>query len=544
MYKEHFGLKELPFSISPDPRYIYLSDKHREALAHLMYGLQSEGCFVMLTGEVGTGKTTISRCFLEQIPKNADIAFILNPKVTAEELLATVCDELGIRYNADNKSIKVFVDLINQHLLDAYARGRKTVIIIEEAQNLMPDVLEQVRLLTNLETNQHKLLQIIIIGQPELRDMLSRPDMEQLSQRITARYHLGSLSKEEVRAYVDHRLKIAGGSGRIFPDAVIDRLHHISRGIPRLINVICDRTLLGAYAQGKDFVDIMTLLQAVHEVFGNKRRRRQSSKALKWALAGLIIIGLGATIAATYYNNKVQLPPVKVTDISGKTVQAPEVKTLDILEWPSGQPIEQSRDTAFQSLFKQWNITYDNKGDGDACKQVHDNGLRCMDKPVIFNDLIQLNRPAVLKMLDNKGQGFYVTLTAIEGQTATCLVNNEARTIDIKEVERKWTGEHILLYKTPENYKGNIYPGHKGQFVEWLDKQLSVLQGRKYQTNKNPVYDEKLVGMVKQYQLSEGIKPDGIIGSQTIVHLNNAIGSDEPVLREVKVEGKQNVVHP
>lgn len=538
MYKEHFGLKELPFSISPDPRYLYLSHQHREALAHLMYGLQSEGCFVMLTGEVGTGKTTLSRCVLEQIPKNADIAFILNPKVTAEELLATVCDELGIRYPADNKSIKVYVDLINQHLLDAYARGRRTVIIIEEAQNLMTDVLEQVRLLTNLETNQHKLLQIIIIGQPELRDMLSRPDMEQLSQRITARYHLGSLSKEEVRAYVDHRLKIAGGSGRIFPDATIARLHHLSRGIPRLINVICDRTLLGAYTQGKDTVDIITLLQAADEVFGKKRIRRQPAKILRWALASLVIIGLGATIAATYYNNKVQPPKIKVTAISGKTMQTPEVKTLDTLGWPSGQPIEQSRDTAFESLFKQWNIPYDSIGDIDACKQVLVHGLRCMDKPVIFNDLIHLNRPAVLRILDDKGQEFYATLTALEGQTATCVVNNETRTIDLKELEKKWTGEHILLYKTPENYKGTMYPGHKGSEVGWLDKQLSVVQGRKHQTRKNPVYDEKLVGLVKQYQLSEGLEPDGVIGSQTIIHFNNATGTDEPALKKKQGEGK------
>jgi len=538
MYKEHFGLKELPFSISPDPRYLYLSHQHREALAHLMYGLQSEGCFVMLTGEVGTGKTTISRCVLEQIPKRTDIAFILNPKVTAEELLATVCDELGIRYPADNKSIKVFVDMINQYLLDAYARGRRTVIIIEEAQNLMPDVLEQVRLLTNLETNQHKLLQIIIIGQPELRDMLSRPDMEQLSQRITARYHLGSLSKEEVRAYVNHRLKIAGGSGRIFPDKVIARLHHLSRGIPRLINVICDRTMLGAYTQGKDTVDIITLLHAAHEVFGKKRRRRQPVKILRWALAGLVVIGLGATIAATYYNNKVQPPPVKVTAISGKKVQTPEVKTLDTLEWPPGQAIELSRDTAFQSLFKLWNIPYDSKGKIDECKQALVHGLRCMDRPVIFNDLINLNRPAVLRMLDDKGQEFYATLTALDGQTATCIVNNEKKTIDIKELERKWTGEHILLYKAPENYKGTIYPGNKVSEVDWLDKQLSVVQGRKHQTRKTSVYDEKLVGLVKQYQLSEGLEPDGVIGSQTIIHLNNATGTDEPLLKNNQGDGK------
>jgi general secretion pathway protein A len=538
MYKEHFGLKELPFSISPDPRYLYLSDKHREALAHLIYGLQSDGGFVLLTGEVGTGKTTTSRCLLEQTPENSDIAFILNPKVTAEELLATFCDELGIRYSEGNRSIKVFVDAINKYLLDAFSRGRKTVMIIEEAQNLDPGVLEQVRLLTNLETNQKKLLQIIMIGQPELIDLLARPDMLQLSQRITARYHLDPLSREEVSKYVDHRLKVAGASTKLFPESNMGKLYKLSRGIPRLINVICDRALLGAYVQGKHKVDEKILVKAADEVFGKKRIRRQPVKILRWALTSLVIIGLGATIAATYYNNKVQPPKIKVTAISGKTVQTPEVKTLDALEWPSGQPIEHSRDTAFLSLFKQWNIPYESKGDIDACKQVLVHGLRCMDKPVIFNDLINLNRPAVLRILDDKGQEFYATLTALEGQTATCVVNNETRTIDLKELEKKWTGEHILLYKTPENYKGTMYPGHKGSEVDWLDKQLSVVQGRKHQTRKNPVYDEKLVGLVKQYQLSEGIEPDGVIGSQTIIHLNNAIGNDEPVLKKKQGEGK------
>ncbi len=538
MYKEHFGLKELPFSISPDPRYLYLSDKHREALAHLIYGLQSDGGFVLLTGEVGTGKTTTSRCLLEQTPENSDIAFILNPKVTAEELLATFCDELGIRYSEGNRSIKVFVDAINKYLLDAFSRGRKTVMIIEEAQNLDPGVLEQVRLLTNLETNQKKLLQIIMIGQPELIDLLARPDMLQLSQRITARYHLDPLSREEVSKYVDHRLKVAGASTELFPESNMGKLYKLSRGIPRLINVICDRALLGAYVQGKHKVDDKILVKAADEVFGKKRIRRQPAKILRWALASLVIIGLGATIAATYYNNKVQPPKIKVTAISGKTVQTPEVKTLDALEWPSGQPIEQSRDTAFQSLFKQWNIPYDSKGDIDACKQVLVHGLRCMDKPVIFNDLIHLNRPAVLRILDDKGQEFYATLTALEGQKATCIVNNETRTIDLKELEKKWTGEHILLYKTPENYKGTMYPGHKGSEVGWLDKQLSVVQGRKQQTRKTPVYDEKLVGLLKQYQLSEGLEPDGVIGSQTIIHLNNATGTDEPALKKKQGEGK------
>ena len=197
MYLEYFNLTERPFSITPDPRFLYMSARHREALAHLLYGLGDGGGFVQLTGEVGTGKTTICRCLLEQIPDNVDLALVLNPKVTAIELIATVCDELGVSYDEKDVSVKSLTDVLNRYLLDAYARGRHTVLIIDEAQNLSADVLEQVRLLTNLETSTQKLLQIILIGQPELRTLLAREDMRQLAQRVTARYHLEPISREE-----------------------------------------------------------------------------------------------------------------------------------------------------------------------------------------------------------------------------------------------------------------------------------------------------------------------------------------------------------
>ncbi len=269
MYKEYFGLKELPFSIAPDPRYLYMSNQHREALAHLVYGINSDGGFILLTGEVGTGKSTVCRSLLEQIPPNFDIALILNPQLTVTELLATICDELSIEYPKGNTSIKVFVDCINAYLLDAHSKGRKTVIIIEEAQNLSIEVLEQVRLLTNLETTKQKLLQIVMLGQPELNYMLSRPELRQLSQRITTRYHLSSLSKKEVTSYVKHRLSVAGTRSGLFPPSSVRKLFCLSRGIPRLINLICDRALLGAYAQGRDQVDRSMLSKAAREIFGH-----------------------------------------------------------------------------------------------------------------------------------------------------------------------------------------------------------------------------------------------------------------------------------
>ncbi|HEY5293778.1 MAG TPA: AAA family ATPase, partial [Burkholderiales bacterium] len=296
MYQHYFGLAEAPFSIAPDPRYLYLSQRHQEALAHLLYGVNGDGGFVLLTGEVGAGKTTVCRCLLQQIPASCDVAYIFNPKLTVEELLSTICVEFGIACPIGNASIKVFVDCINAYLLDAHAKGRHTVLIIDEAQNLSADVLEQMRLLTNLETNERKLLQIILLGQPELALMLERPELRQLSQRIVARYHLGPLTKPEVAAYVRHRLEISGAQRQLFPAALMGRVYRLSGGVPRVINVLCDRSLLGTYVQGKERVDRATLAQAAREVFYQGRRR-----SLVRPLLALLVLVLFAVLATRWY---------------------------------------------------------------------------------------------------------------------------------------------------------------------------------------------------------------------------------------------------
>lgn len=291
MYTQFFGLRESPFSIAPDPRYLYMSERHREGLAHLLYGVCSQGGFVLLTGEVGTGKTTVCQCFLQQIPDNTDIAFIIHPKLTGRELLAVICDELRIPYDR-HASVKALVDLINQHLLQSHARGRNTLVIIDEAQNLSIEVLEQLRLLTNLETTEKKLLQVVLLGQPELNEMLARPELRQLSQRITARYHLQALSREDVRAYVNYRLSVAGLKREVFTPGALTALYRLSQGIPRLINLICDRALLGAYARHVQVVDRATLKQAAREVLGEQNMRSAwmpPSWLLKGVAAGLIL---------------------------------------------------------------------------------------------------------------------------------------------------------------------------------------------------------------------------------------------------------------
>jgi general secretion pathway protein A len=518
MYKEYFGLKEPPFSIVPDPNYLYMSDSHREALAHLLYGISSDNGFVLLTGDVGTGKTTVCRCLLQQLPENSNIAFILNPMVTVDELLATVCDELGISYPKGNSSNKVFIDNINVYLLEANTKGRRTVVIVEEAQNLSPEVLEQIRLLTNLETNQRKLLQIIMLGQPELNVLLSRPELRQLKQRITARYHLGPITKQELAAYVLHRLSVAGVERKLFPAPVIDRLFHLSGGVPRMINLLCDRALLGTYVQGKSLVDLRTLNKAAREVFGEYGDRLQMKKTFSWLMITLLLIVCGTALAATYFNQKSKL--VEVNKAVPQRVKASQ--------WPADLPFDRDQRMAFQSLFKQWEVPY--KKEEDVCQQAQVQGLRCMKGLGSLSNIIKLNRPVVLKLFDEQGGNYYVALTGIKGQTAIIEVGDVARNVVMKEVEKRWLGDYALLWQLPPNYRGDIHPGMKGRDIHWIDTQLAIIQGRKTLTGKTLVYDNQLVTQVKQFQLAEGLVPDGVIGPQTIIHLSTAAGGKAPTL--------------
>src|SRR6202166_1921078 len=292
MYLSFFGLNEKPFAITPDPRYLYLSERHAEALAHLMYGINESGGFIQLTGEVGTGKTTVVRTLLSRVPHHADVAVILNPRVTPIEFLLTICEELGLSTpSADRDSVKQLVDTLNRRLLSAHAEGRRIIVIVDEAQNLSAETLEQVRLLTNLETPTQKLLQIILIGQPELRDLLDRNDLRQLAQRITGRYHLKPLSREETQGYVRHRLRVAGATGEIFTPGALREVHRLSAGIPRVINVSCDRALLGAYTQESRKVTAALVRQAAGEVYG----RRFAPQWLAWSVGAVIVAGLAAT---------------------------------------------------------------------------------------------------------------------------------------------------------------------------------------------------------------------------------------------------------
>ncbi len=523
MYLEHFALKEMPFTLAPDPRYLYMSEGHREALAHLLYGIKSNGCFVLLTGEVGTGKTTLCRCLLDQVPDDVEIAFILNPRLTVQELLAVICDELGIRYRKGTRSTKVLVDHIYAYLLDAYSKGRKTVLVIEEAQNLSPDVLEQIRLLTNLETEKEKLLQIILIGQPELREMLSRAEFRQISQRITARYHLGPLSEEDVPAYISHRLSVAGARSRLFPPSTFGTIYRLTGGVPRLVNLLCDRALLGAYAEGRDRVEMSTLMKAAQEVFGLERPGRSPFLA-----AAAVVLMIAAVLSALYLSQRwSSSPPDHRTAPQEEGVAEAGLERSATLSWPGAREASSSRETAYQALFKEWGALFDPGLEGTACQQAAAQGLGCLHKRGDFSTLRQLNRPAVMRMRAPDGSEFYATLTKLKGQRARFVVGTGSREVSLQEIADRWTGDYTILWRMPPSYVREIRPGDEGPMVEWLSSRLAAAQ---VDIPVTRVFDAALLKEVKRFQISEGLMPDGIVGPNTIIHLNTAAGADVPLL--------------
>jgi general secretion pathway protein A len=335
MYEQHFGLTERPFSIAPDPRFLYMSPQHREALAHLLFGVGSGGGFVQLTGEVGTGKTTICRCLVEQLPDDVDVALILNPRISGLELVASLCDELKIAYPHNTSSIKVLTDALNAYLLTSHANGRRTVLILDEAQSLSAEALEEVRLLTNLETTREKLLQIVLVGQPELRDLLARDDLRQLAQRITARYHLLPISRDETGAYIHHRLQVCGSSDNVFKERAIDTVHKLSQGIPRLINILCDRAMLGAFVEGRHVVDTAVVRKAAREVLPEPRVDAPAKRRWPWAIAVLLLLGIGLGV----FLNFDRLPRFDLTAFIERTGPDKEPTTLTTAGSATSAPV-------------------------------------------------------------------------------------------------------------------------------------------------------------------------------------------------------------
>jgi len=356
MYRNFFSLSELPFSISPDPKYLFMSDRHKEALSHLTYGLGEVGGFALLTGEVGTGKTTISRCLMEQLPESTQAAFILNPTLSSQELLATLCDQLEIDYQKTDASLKNLTDKIAEKLLENHGKDIDTLLIIDEAQHLQPEVLEQLRLLTNLETNTKKLLQVILIGQPELQHLLQRRDLRQLAQRITARYHLMPLTKHELKLYIEHRLHVANCSRLLFDKSALAKVHQLSQGIPRLINLLCHSSLMLAYNQNDSVVNKKTVIAAAERALGSdiitKPENRQSNKIL---LAMTTISVMAFVALAGFWWGQTQIVTTELT-VKAKDGQVSQLEKKGSVELDSNEimqtQVEQVEEIRTEGLVK------------------------------------------------------------------------------------------------------------------------------------------------------------------------------------------------
>ncbi len=538
MYKEFFGFKESPFSIAPDPRFLYMSDRHREALAHLVYGVGSDGGFVLLTGEVGAGKTTICRCLLDQAPPDAEIAFILNPKLTALELLATICDEFGIPRVNGNSSIKDYVDRLNAFLLDVHARGRRAILIIDEAQNLQPEVLEQIRLLTNLETDQRKLLQILLLGQPELRDLLERPELRQLAQRITARFHLDPLSRKETAAYVTHRLGVAGIRRSLFPPSLMKSLHRKTGGIPRLINILCDRALLGAYSLGRERVSRSILNRAAREVNGRRRPnhgvnglRRVFYPLIGAALATFLLGGIALHQRDDVGQAKISIPTL--LEPAPAEVQAGTVPGSSI--WPDDLDIASSKGESFRALFARWGLSYEGD-DSSACDFAEKNGLQCLFRQGNLASLRHFNRPAVLRLVNANGEEFFAALVSIKEKVATFNLGDQTIESSVSALEDLWFGEYIFLWRPPPVYTGTIRPGDTGKVVEWLKGRVAGIPGKAGLLTENSALEGDLLKWIIEFQRSRKLKPDGLVGPHTLIHINTLTDSDVPRLVETMGE--------
>jgi len=574
MYASFFGLKHEPFSIAPDPRYLFMSERHREALAHLLYGVKGAGGgFVLLTGEIGAGKTTVCRCLLEQIPKRCNVAYIFNPKLTALELMKTVCDEFHVPYRQDDHrplTVKDYLDPLNEFLLKTHAVGLNNVLIIDEAQNLSAGVLEQLRLLTNLETNERKLLQIVLIGQPELRAMLARPELEQLAQRVIARYHLDALTEAETGQYLRDRLAVAGlSTANPFSRRAMLRIHQRSRGVPRRINLLADRALLGAYADGVARVDRSIVNQAAAEVFGPDERLQRLRRLAPWALGGVVGAALSAGLAlwwqaapsapmqaalatparaaaATPASVPTGVPPVTVAPASTAMLApsaaasaptatattavaaaaAPLFLTAAELSTRFAGPLRREAD-AWRELGLLWRI--DAPEGGNPCAQPPP--WQCFRSSNGGLALIrQLDRPGLITLRDDSGRALPAILRGLDDRSALLGVGTQTLSVSLVSLANVWQGDFSTYWQAPAGYQRVLDDGDSGEIVTRLATQLASVRGEAAPSGPQR-YDAAMKSRVQAFQLANGLRADGLAGPTTFMQLLRAAGDrSEPRL--------------
>jgi len=558
MYTAFFGLEQAPFSIAPDPHYLYMSPRHREALAHLVYGLQAGGGFVLLTGEIGSGKTTICRCLLEQPPADAQIAYIFNPKLSAVELLQSVCEEFRIPLPAGEPTVKSLIAPLNALLLRSHAAGQHSVLIIDEAQNLSADVLEQLRLLTNLETSERKLLQIILIGQPELRSLLERPELEQLAQRVIARYHLEALDEGETRHYIQHRLTVAGLQGPLpFTERALRRVHKLARGIPRRINLLCDRALLGAYGSRQKQVNHTLVNAAAAEVLGRATPAPGKRLAAMAPALGLVVAGLlGGLLAARFAGTpapaslaafpekpalqaappavaaarapapapapapaaSAEIAPAKPVPPSA-AASKPEPDTL-----PALSSLKDDQADTWPLLGRRWGA---NLPAQNACEAALQQGLQCFRaRNLTPTGLRRFDRPGLILLRDG-GLERWVQVLSLQQDHITLASSGQRWKLPLSELPRYWQGDYATLWRLPPGQTTRIYAASASEPAgQWLQLQLKKLQTQ----GQLPATDDTLPARVAAFQQQQGLNGDGKALPSTFLLVNRLTGVDEPRL--------------
>jgi len=527
VYTTYFGLREMPFSITPDPAYLYMSPRHQEALGHLLYGTGQFGGFVQLTGEVGTGKTTVVRALLAQKLEHVDVAVILNPRQDEPEFVASICDELHVKY-PKKSTLKALVDALNAHLLAAHAQGRRTVLIIDEAQNLQPQVLEQVRLLTNLETDKEKLLRIMLVGQPELAALLGRPDLRQLAQRITARYHLTPLEPHEAAEYVGHRLRIAGGSPDLFAPAAVSAVHRQARGVPRLINILCDRALLGAYATGHKQVTPEIVQRAAREVSGLPER----AGARRFALAdAVLVLGIVAIGAWWFWREMRAGAPASAGPVAAAVpaTRAPPPQPATAAAQPDATPLTtldqllraaQPLPVVLSRLLAVWGASPLVQPGENVCQALAREQIGCYKSLGDWHNLRQLNRPAILTLSSGRGGVQHVLLRELGVADALLETAAGAMRLPLEQIDLLWTGEFLLLWRreTPESFIG---PESRGGPIVWLRQRLAEAEGRALAPPAARTFDAELRDALIRFQAAQGLDRDGLAGPRTLIALSN-----------------------
>jgi general secretion pathway protein A len=525
-----------------------MSARHQEGLAHLLYGMDFGGGFVALTGEVGTGKTTLCHCLLQQLPENIDVALILNSKLNVLELVATICDELGINYDKSQQSLKNLIDLLNQYLLTAHANGRRTVLLIDEAQNLSMDVLEQIRLLTNLETSKTKLLRIILVGQPELKDLLKRQDLRQLNQRITARYHLLPLSLEETRAYIRHRLLVSKGYPDVFKDSAIRKIYTLSSGIPRVINILCDRALLGAYSTDTYVITPAIVGRAAKETLGvSDQKTSYLTVYLTLVLLGCLVTGIfflrawytanHQTITLATTNPAIQTTP-KVIDPSTlpdqqkplpvETVNTkPVVNVKAFRDWINHP--DYSLNAALVSALKIWGKSIPESNQVD-CHYAEKTGLRCVFGKANWKDMLALNRPVILEFSLPTKEKRHALLTGL-GQNQALIQFKNKEAFPVADVLEYWDGYYLLLEPAAIVDFKPILPHQSSDNVLGLRRLLTSIDGKIETVEQPRFYDDHLVARVIAFQHQHQLPEDGKVGIQTLAQLKKLAGGlDSPHL--------------